>query len=152
VSSGVLALGDSGGILTLVAAPLIEVKIMPTDLTVVLVNQPGSDAAAMLALGRAGVNIDGITGSGCSGEGILHILVADAAAARAALEAAGQVIREEREVLVLPVQDRPGEGGAIMRRIADAGVNVDFIYLTTRGRLVVGAGDVEKARAAAGSA
>jgi hypothetical protein len=50
---------------------------MPTDLTVVLVNRPGADADALQALGRAGVNVDGVTGSGCGGEGILHILVAD---------------------------------------------------------------------------
>ena len=122
---------------------------MATDLTVVLVNRPGSDAAAMEALGHAGINIDGVTGSGCAGEGILHVLVADAGTARRALEAAGQVVREEREVLVLPVDDRPGEGGAIMRRIADAGVNVDFIYLSTRGHLVVGAGDLARASQAA---
>jgi hypothetical protein len=122
---------------------------MPTDLTVVLVNRPGSDAAAMQALGQAGINIDGITGSGCAGEGILHILVADGTSARGVLEAAGQVVREERQVLVLPVDDRPGAGGAIMRRIADAGVNVDFIYLSTRGQLVVGAGDLDQAREAA---
>jgi hypothetical protein len=36
-----------------------------------------------------------------------------------------------------------------MRRIADAGVNVDFIYLSTRGQLVIGAADLDKARAAA---
>jgi hypothetical protein len=63
---------------------------MPTDLTVVLVNKPGSDAAAMRALGSAGINIDGVTGSGCGGEGILHILVADGASARRALESAGR--------------------------------------------------------------
>jgi hypothetical protein len=122
---------------------------MPTDLTVVLVNRPGSDAAAMQSLGQAGINIDGITGSGCAGEGILHILVADGTSARGVLEAAGQVVREERQVLVLSVDDRPGAGGAIMRRIADAGVNVDFIYLSTRGQLVVGAGDLDQAREAA---
>jgi hypothetical protein len=103
----------------------------------------------MQALGQAGINIDGITGSGCAGEGILHILVADGTSARGVLEAAGQVVREERQVLVLPVDDRPGAGGAIMRRIADAGVNVDFIYLSTRGQLVVGAGDLDQAREAA---
>ena len=52
------------------------------------------------------------------------------------------------EVLLCPVEDRPGAGGAIMRRIADAGVNVDFIYLSVKGQLVVGAGDIDKARAA----
>jgi len=122
---------------------------MAKDLTVVLVNRPGSDADVMQALGRAGINIDGITGSGCGGEGILHVLVADDAAARETLEAAGQVVREERTVLVMPVVDRPGEGGALMRRISDAGVNVDFIYLTTSGHLVVGANDLDRAREAA---
>jgi len=126
-----------------------EVTLMATDLTVVLVNRPGSDAAAMQALGEAGINIDGITGSGCAGEGILHILVADGASARRALEAAGQVVREEREVLILSVEDRPDAGGTVMQRIADAGVNVDFIYLSTLGQLVVGAGDLDKARQAA---
>ena len=121
---------------------------MPSDLTVVLVNRPGADADALQALGRAGVNVDGVTGSGCGGEGILHVLVADAAAARRALESAGQVVREERDVLVCPVDDRPGAGGAIMRRIAEARVNVDFIYLTTSGQLVIGASDVNKARMA----
>ena len=118
-------------------------------MTVVLVNKPGSDAAAMQALGSAGINIDGITGSGCGGEGILHILVADGAAARQALESAGQTVRAATEVVVCPVEDRPGAGGAIMRRIADAGVNVDFIYLSVKGQLVIGANDLEKARVAA---
>jgi hypothetical protein len=122
---------------------------MPADLTVVLVNKPGSDAAAMQALGSAGINIDGITGSGCGGEGILHILVADGAAARRALEAAGQTVRNVVAVLVCPVDDRPGAGGAIMRRIADAGVNVDFVYLSVKGELVIGAQDIEGARMAA---
>ena len=121
---------------------------MPKDLTVVLVNRPGADADVMQALGRSGINIDGVTGSGCAGEGILHILVADGTAARQALESAGQVVRAEQDVLVWPVDDRPGEGGAIMRRIADAGVNVDFIYLTTGGQLVIGASDLDKAREA----
>jgi hypothetical protein len=122
---------------------------MPKDLTVVLVNRPGADADVMQALGRAGINIDGVTGSGCAGEGILHVLVDEGAEARRALESAGQVVRAEQDVLVWPVDDRPGEGGAIMRRIAYAGVNVDFLYLTTGGQLVIGASDLEKARTAA---
>src|SRR6266576_863133 len=99
---------------------LMEGCAMLTDLTVVLVNKPGSDAAAMQALGSAGINIDGITGSGCGGEGILHILVSDGAAARQALESAGQRVQAVTDVLVCPVEDRPGAGGAMMRRIADA--------------------------------
>lgn len=124
---------------------------MASDVTVILVNKPGSDAAALQALGDANINVNGITGSGCGGEGILHLLVDDGAAARKALEAAGQVVREEREVVVAPVEDQPGKAGALMRRIADAGVNVDFIYLSTRGELIIGAGDIDAARRAIGA-
>jgi hypothetical protein len=126
----------------------LKVNAMPTDLTIVLVNRPGADADALQALGQAGINVEGVTGSGCGGEGILHVLVADGAAAHRALESAGQVVREERDVLVWPVDDRPGASGAVMRRIAEARVNVDFIYLTTSGKLVIGASDLDKARIA----
>lgn len=122
---------------------------MPTDLTVVLVDRPGTLADASQALGRAGINIDGACGFGCAGEGIFHVLVADGAAARFALESAGETVLAEREVIVFPVENRPGEGGALLRRIADAGVNVNLIYMTVNGELVIGADDLEKAREAA---
>ena len=122
---------------------------MPTDLTVVLANHPGTLADATEALGRAGINIDGVCGFPSGGEGILHVLVRDGGAARTALEAAGQQVRAEREVIVCPVEHRPGAGGAIFRRIADAGVNVDLAYLTETGQLVIGADDLAKAEHAA---
>jgi hypothetical protein len=123
---------------------------MPTDLTVVLVNRPGTLADAFQAVGNAGINVDGTGGFECAGEGILHIVVSDGAAARRALEAAGQTVRAEREVIICPVQDRPGAAGAIFRAIADAGVNVDLVYLTAAGgQLVIGADDLEKAEHAA---
>jgi hypothetical protein len=122
---------------------------MPTDLTIVLEDRPGTLAAALQAVGQAGINIHGTCGFPSAGEGILHILVADGAATRRALESAGQVVRAEREVIVCPVEDSPGAAGAIFRRIADAGVNVDLVYLTTQGQLVIGADDLEKAEHAA---
>jgi len=125
---------------------------MPTDLTIVLANQPGTLANAFEALGGAGLNIDGATGSPCSGEGILHLLVADGSAARRALEAAGQTVRDEREVVVCPIEDKPGAAGAMFRRIAEAGANVDLVYLTASGQLVIGADDLGVVERAAMSA
>jgi len=121
---------------------------MATDLTVILRNVPGTIADAGDAAGRAGVNIDGVGGFECGGEGVMHVLVQDADAARRAFEGAGLEVRAEREVLVVDIDDRPGEMGRTMRRIADADVNVDLVYLATGTRLVIGAGDVEAARAA----
>ncbi|HET7676463.1 MAG TPA: hypothetical protein VFK38_01270 [Candidatus Limnocylindrales bacterium] len=123
---------------------------MSTDLTVVLVDRPGTLADAMEALGGAGINVDGACGFACGGEGIFHVLVEDAARGRQAVEAAGLEVRQERDVVVTPVEDRPGAGGAILRRIAAAGANVDLVYLTADGRLVLSGGDVEAIRRALG--
>ncbi len=121
---------------------------MATDLTVILENRPGSLADMGEALGKAGVNIDGLCGFPSEGKGLIHILVEDAAAARRALEGAGLEVHGERQVLVLDIEDRPGETGRVCRRIANAGVNVDLIYEATKTRIVIGADDLGKARAA----
>jgi hypothetical protein len=122
---------------------------MTKDLTVILEDRPGTLADVGEALGKAGINIEGLCGFPCEGKGIGHILVEDAAAARRALEEIGLEIRGERQVLVLEVEDRPGALGEVSRRIADAGVNIDLIYLATNNRLVLGVDDLDKARAAA---
>ena len=115
---------------------------MPKDLTVVLVNRPGTLADAAQALGRAGINIDGVCGFPSGSEGIMHLLVEDAAGAREALTVAGLEVRDERDVVVTSVEDRPGSGGEQLRRVADAGANVDLLYVTMDGRLVLSGGDV----------
>ena len=48
----------------------------------------------------------------------------------------------------MDMQDQPGTLGKVARRIADAGVNIDMVYMSTNSRLVVVAYDLEKARAA----
>ena len=123
---------------------------MAKDLTVILDDRPGTLATLTEALGKAGINIDGLCGFPSEGKGVIHILVQDAAAARRAVEAAGFTVRGEREVLVLDAQDRPGEVGQITRRIASAGVNIDLIYVATKTRVVIGASDLPKAKAALG--
>ena len=123
---------------------------MPKDLTVVLVDRPGTLATAAEALGRAGINVDGVCGFPAEGEGILHVLVDDAAGAREALSAAGLEVRDERDVAISAVDDRPGAGGALLRRVADAGANVNLIYLTTDGRLVISGEDVPAIQRALG--
>ncbi len=124
---------------------------MSKDLMVILVNRPGTLADAAEALGRAGINIEGGCGFPAGGEGVLHVLVEDAAGARRAIEQAGLEVREERDVVVLdPLPDQPGTLGAALRRIADAGVNVDLLYNAADGRVVLGGADIAGLRRAAG--
>ncbi len=122
------------------------------DLTVILANKPGTLADAFEALGQAGVNVAGACGFPAAGEGILHVLVEDAAAARRAVEAAGLEVRDERDVVVVgPLPSQAGTGGALLRRIANQGVNVDLAYLTEDGRVVLSGDDVPALERAARS-
>jgi hypothetical protein len=75
-------------------------------------------------------------------------LVEDAGAARQALEGAGIRVTGEREVVVLDVVDQPGTLGSVARKLADAGVNIDWAYLATRTRLVLAVSDLDRARSA----
>jgi hypothetical protein len=60
-------------------------------------------------------------------------------------------IADEREVLVVDVEDRPGTLGELTRRLAARNVNVDFAYTTFGGvRLVVATDDLRAARDALG--
>jgi hypothetical protein len=121
---------------------------MMKDLTISLGDYPGSLAKVGEALGKAGVNIEGICGVTVQGKGVVHLLVGDAAKARRALEANHIDVAKETEVVVLPVEDRPGVLGNVARRLADAGVNLQLAYMATSARLVVGADDLGKVRAA----
>ncbi|HWH36458.1 MAG TPA: ACT domain-containing protein [Candidatus Limnocylindrales bacterium] len=114
---------------------------MAKDLTVYLEDRPGTLAEVGEALGGAGINIDGACGFPSDGRGVMHVLVADASAAREALQSAGLECGDEREVEVVMVVDQPGELGRHLRRIADARVNVNLLYLTTGGQLVLGSDD-----------
>ncbi|MDP8959609.1 MAG: ACT domain-containing protein [Actinomycetota bacterium] len=121
---------------------------MAKDLTVWLEDRPGTLAEVGEAAARAGINIDGVAGFEVGGRGILHVLVGDASAARQAFQAAGLEVTDEREVLVLGVEDRPGVLGETARKIADAGVNIDLLYLAAGTRLVIGADNLDAAREA----
>ena len=113
------------------------------DLTVILEDRPGTVAAAAEALGRAGINIEGFCGFAVQGRGVAHILVEDASSARRALQGSDTRIEDEQDVVVMEVEDRPGSLGEVTRRVADAGVNLNLVYLATNTRLVLGTDDFE---------
>ncbi len=121
---------------------------MAKNITIHLDDHPGALAEMGEALGKSVVNIDGICGISCEGVGVLHILVEDATAARSAVEQAGFEVHAERDVLVVNIVDRPGELGNIARKLANAGINLDLLYLTANLDLVIGVDDLEKAQSA----
>jgi hypothetical protein len=124
---------------------------MPTDLTVVLTDEPGQLAKLGGATGGAGINIQGLCAFTGEGRGIIHLLVSDKDAERAVktLEGAGMGVADRRPVLVVDIDDRPGSLGELARELAEAGVNIELLYTTYGGvKVVIATDDLESARAA----
>jgi hypothetical protein len=115
--------------------------LVATELTVTLQSSvPGALATALEAIARAGINVDALNVR----EGTMHLLTRDAPATQRALRAAGVRVRSERQVAVVEVDDRPGVVAGLIRRVAEAGLNVDFSYLAIGNRLVVGGDDPQR--------
>jgi hypothetical protein len=120
---------------------------MPTDLTVVLADEPGELARLGEVTVAAGVHLRGLaafTGDGC---GFVHALVDDddAEKAQQALKRAKMKVADAREVIVADV----GPGGLpdLMLTLAEANVNVDLAYTALGGsKVVIATDDVFNAR------
>ncbi len=125
---------------------------MAIDLAVRVPNRPGTLLQIADALGRGGVNIEAACGYETAETGVVHLLVVDAELGRRTLLNAGVEIDAERQVVVVDVQNRPGGGAAVLRLVAEAGVNVDLLYTTLDGRLVLGSDDPARLRSALATA
>jgi hypothetical protein len=124
---------------------------MPTDLTVVMRDQPGQLAQLGEVTVAAGVHLRGLAAFTGDGRGFVHALVddGDVATAKRALESAGIGVADTREVLVVDVG--PGGLADVMMALADANVNIDLAYTTLGGdRVVIATDDVFNARDALG--
>src|SRR4029453_12083627 len=140
---------------------------MSTDLGVRVEDSPGGLADVGEAVGNAGINIEGLCGVGLGDRGLIHVLVEDGPAARAALEGAGLSIESEDDAIVSEIPagaaDSPGVMGQMARAVAQAGVNIGAVCM--QSHQPAGGGEdntrqgargprnvVRSARAAAGSA
>ena len=125
---------------------------MATDLVIEIDNEPGALARVAAAVSDAGVNLAAATCLGPGDRAELHILVPHAEAVRHALAITNVAVTREREVVVVDVEDRPGELADIARRVAKEGINLDLIYVATQNRVVLGSPDIDKLRLAVGKA
>src|SRR3954449_9482896 len=99
---------------------------MAVDLTIDIENEPGALARIAAAISDAGVNIAAATCLGPGARAELHIPAPHPEAAKHVLALSHAVtITHEREVVVIEVDDHPGELADLTRKVAAAGVNID---------------------------
>jgi hypothetical protein len=124
---------------------------MAMDMVIEVDNEPGALASIAAACSDAGVNLAAATCVGTGDRAELHILVPHAEAARHALAITHQaVVTREREVVVVEVEDRPGALADLARIVAEAGVDLDLVYVATNNRVVFGSQDLVGLKAALG--
>lgn len=118
------------------------------DLVIEVENEPGALARVAGAMSDAGVNMSAVTFLGGSSLAEVHVLVPHSEAAKHAMSLAGLAITREREVKVVDVVDRPGVVADLAFKVAQAGVDLDLVFVATNNRLVFGSADMEKLEAA----
>lgn len=122
---------------------------MATEFTVTLEDRPGSLAKMGEALGEADVNIDAIQGMPLAGKGIVKFVPDNPDGAAKALNAVG-IAYTTREVLIVDILDQPGTLGDVARVMSSAGINIDAVYVSLSGKVVLGVDDLAGAQEVAG--
>ncbi|HEV8650528.1 MAG TPA: amino acid-binding protein [Actinomycetes bacterium] len=124
---------------------------MLTEVVVKLEDRPGTLATLGELLGGRGVDIRAVAVLAVPGGGALaHLVVEPADVAVRALREAGMPPERVREVLVVTLEDEPGALGRYCRRLADAGINLEAVYLAGEKngskQLVLAVSDLDTAR------
>jgi hypothetical protein len=122
---------------------------MATEFKVTLEDKPGTLARFGGVLGDARVNIEAIQVMSSAGKSYVQFVPSDADRAAQALAAAG-IPYTRREVLIVKVLDEPGMLGDVALVMSKAGINIDSVYVTTRGLVVFGVDDLSGAIQVAG--
>ncbi len=99
-----------------------------TEFIVTMENRPGRLASLAEALAAFGVNIEALAAYANDGTGTVRLIVNDAPTTRRVLDDAGLHF-EENTVLTAHLPHRPGELARLTRLLADAGVNIEALYI-----------------------
>ena len=113
------------------------------QLTVFLENQTGRLAEVARILRDSEINLQGFSTTEARDYGILRLVVSDTDRARQKLKEAG-FTTHIAEAICIKVEDRPGELYKILDILANAKINIDYVYVIAGTRLVLSVGDIPK--------
>ena len=128
------------------------------EITVLVPNKVGALAEVTEVLGNQGVNIISIAAQGFRDVGVIRLITSDEMSAMNALKKFVATRGGEgysvsmSDVLIIPVEDRPGELAKISKRIARAWINIECVYQLRRKdkivELILKTEDIEKTKKA----
>ena len=103
-----------------------------TQLVLNLQSKPGVLANVANALGKAGVNIEGVCAAETAGRGKVRLLVSDVTKAEAALKTA-RIRCGREEAMFLWLENRPGALAEVAQKLVQAKINIKCAYATSGG-------------------
>ncbi|MBI5232455.1 MAG: amino acid-binding protein [Coriobacteriales bacterium] len=115
------------------------------QLSVFIENKAGRVSEVSDTLGKAEVNIRGFSVSDTADYGIVRLIVDEPEKGAAALRDAGFTVKES-EVLCVELTDVPGGLASVLKEVADAGVNIEYVYSLISTYVVINVADVDRAR------
>ncbi len=99
-----------------------------TEFSVRIANRPGQLAELARRLAEAGLNIQALTTYVSGDDSVVRLMVDDEDTARRVLTEI-DVAFEEQTVLATVIPNEPGALATMTRRLANAGVNIEAMYL-----------------------
>lgn len=102
------------------------------EITIVSRNEVGTLANIAEVLGNVGVNIEAVSAYEKDNKAVFRIVTNDVTTAKKALSKLSDLKVNESDVIVLNMQNRPGELGKITRKLANKGVNLECVYILSR--------------------
>lgn len=114
------------------------------QLSVFIENKAGRVSEVTDVLGRAGINIRGFSVSDTADYGIVRLVVDDPDRADATLHEAGFAVKMN-DVLCVELPDRPGGLASVLKIVADAGVNIEYVYSLIATYVVINVADIDRA-------
>jgi len=97
------------------------------QLTVYIDNRKGTLAALAVFLGQHGINIYGMTLADTDGHGHVRLILNDTEKARQLVEDSGELVAA-RDVLLIRVENEPGELGRVLTALAERDINIEYGY------------------------
>ena len=97
------------------------------QLSVFVENKPGKLVEALETLSESGVDLRALSLADTADFGILRIIADKPVRALKVMQDAGYLVKST-EVLPVAVGDKPGGLAAVLRVLADAGIDVEYTY------------------------
>ncbi len=116
------------------------------QLAVFIENKAGRVSEVTEFLGQDDVNIRGFSVSDTVDYGILRLVVDKPDEAHRVLKDAGFTVKEN-DVICIDVPDHPGGLAGVLKVVAQAGVNIEYVYSLVSTYVVINVSDADRALA-----